>query len=276
MSSDRGSMIVAAGLDCSGKSTMINALKDWALENGKSTVDIRDIEKRTNSLPSFNDVKDAEVLISAEPTYAWIGDAIRSEVIRNGVKGYGARTTASLYSFDRLMLYNRILIPFIEKGGLVFQDRSVESSIVYQPVQASLNKEIRDIEDFRKFVMNLHGNRIALKIHPTDLIMVAKCPVDEAVRRKNARLDKNDNCIFENRKFQGELAKYYYSDWFVDFFENFGTKVAYVDSSVSIDETRKNTLAAWNDFIKLRKYNTYRKTFKQPFLQPFRKRLIKT
>ena len=68
--------------------------------------------KREKTLPSLEDAGNADVLLTAEPTHAGIGWAIRNEIIRNNTP-YDAAYAAQAFALDRGVQYRRLILPFL-------------------------------------------------------------------------------------------------------------------------------------------------------------------
>jgi len=222
-----GMFIIIDGLDGSGKSLIVNGLAEHFKNQGKKVFELKEFWKTSNSLPEPEELFGYDVIITAEPTYSMVGIAIRQEIIKNHNRNYSVLATATAFSLDRLILYKRIIIPLLEKGKIIIQDRSVTTSIVYQPIQAeplSLAK-----------VLGLEGNRLALENRP-DLLIIADVNAEVCAERLAARSDKKDNAIFENLAFQKKAYKRFKSKWFRKLFEERGSKVVYLDADKSKQE----------------------------------------
>jgi len=270
-----GVMIVAAGMDCSGKGTIVKGLEEWANEANLKVFDLRAYEKEKGDFPDIQEVLEYDVILSAEPHYALAGAALRKRMIVNRTQteipqksaldneiarsisiqkisiDYTASATAQMFALDRLVAYTEITIPLLKAGKIIFQERHVESSLVYQPVQALLEGKTEDEESFREqCVMPLEGNILALRKYPANAIFVARCTVEEAMRRKLARIEKDDQCKFEREKFQTMLKERYESPWFKNIFSLYGTDVEYVDTSgQDVEKSKRNATWAWIGYL---------------------------
>ncbi|MEM3126940.1 MAG: hypothetical protein QW331_02640 [Candidatus Woesearchaeota archaeon] len=268
-----GAFVVTAGIDCSGKGTIIRGLQEWAIEKGLSWFDLREYEKKHHRFPSWSDISYFDVILSAEPHYAYTGAGLREEIISTNSKvassldsypkpeviskGYSARSTAQVFASDREIAYKRLIIPALESGKIVFQERSVESSLVYQPTQAMF---LGEIKSRRRFIYNciltFEGNLVALLDYPANALLIATCSAEEGMKRKERRDGKKDDCIFETIEFQRQLKEIYEGEWFRDFFKLHGTDVIKVDTSGSgleekaaIELSKANARAAWEAYL---------------------------
>lgn len=225
--------IMFGGIDGSGKSTVVHAFVEELRRAGLRVFDLPTWSRNHGRLPLPRDCKDSEVILSAEPTSVWVGGAIRGELIREGTR-YDGRTVAEAFSLDRLILYNRLLIPLLKAGKLVVQDRGVESSITYQPLHG-VNLRI---------VTNLPGNALALETAP-DLLVIASCHPELALRRLAGRRGKRDHTFFERRPVLKALHERYHAPWFRRFWQRRGTRLYYFNTEEALGrvEAHAATLA---------------------------------
>jgi len=240
----KGFFVIIDGLDGSGKSLIVNGLAEHFKSQGKKVFELKEFWKTAHTLPEPEELYEYDVIISAEPTYSLVGCAIREEIIKNNQRQYSALATATAFSLDRLVLYKRIMIPLLEKGKTIIQDRSVTTSIAYQPIQAeplSLAK-----------VLGLEGNRLALE-HRPDLLIIADVKADVCIERLGKRDDKKDNVIFENLAFQKKAYKRFKSKWFKKLFEEQGSKVVYLDASKPKEEVVSAAIKLFEEFSKNQK-----------------------
>jgi dTMP kinase len=236
-----GTLIIVDGLDGSGKSTVIQILTDYLKVRGKNVFELKEYWKHYHGLPQPEELYDYDFIISAEPTYSLVGGAIRDEFIRQSKRKYSAFTTATAYALDRLILYKRIIIPLLEKGKTIIQDRGVTTSIVYQPIQAEplqLSK-----------VLSLEGNKLAMQ-HRPDLLIIADIAPELCIERLDKRVDKKDNVIFENLKFQKKAYERFKSKWFAQLFTRRGSKVVYLDASKTKEEIMSDAIKLYEEFCK--------------------------
>ncbi len=211
------------GIDGSGKSTIIYGLAEHFQKKGFKVFDLKNYWQKNKTYPEFFEISGYDIILSAEPTSAWIGEAIRKELISNEQAGlYSAKLISEAFSLDRAVLYRRIIIPALQAGKIVLQDRGVTTSIIYQPAQqggVKLNE-----------VLRLEGNALALKWAP-DILMLADIAPRAAMARLARRTAKKDNVIFEKLPFQNKVYKRFRSGWFKKLMSRFGAKIYYVDAS---------------------------------------------
>ena len=235
----KGKFIIIDGPDGSGKSHIVQGLADYLRTEGKRVFDLKEFWRTSHSLPEPEELYEHDVILSAEPTFSLIGGAIRDELVKDNKRHYPALTTATAFSLDRLILYKRIIIPLLEKGKTVIQDRSVTTSIVYQPIQ----DEPLELD----VVLGLEGNKLALEYRP-DLLIITDVKPETCLERLAGR-SKKDHAIFENLEFQKKAYERFKSKWFKELFEKKGSKVVYLDASKSKHEVIQNAVGVYKEFI---------------------------
>jgi len=238
-------LILIEGIDGSGKGVVIDTFKELIEKENLKTFNLKHFIREEKKFPEFEKIKDYDIILSAEPTYGWIGQAIRDELIKNNKRKYSALSVAHAYSLDRKILYKRLLIPALQSGKIIIQDRSVVSSIAYQPLQAQMQEEDLPLET----VLDMPGNKLAVEDYPPSLIIITTLSPETAIQRLTNR-DKQDDCIFERLEFQRKLQERYNSTWLRSLFEKHGTKVVYLDTNSSIEETKEQVIKIWNEHIK--------------------------
>lgn len=110
-----GFFCVIEGIDGSGKTTIINALRDRFIENGLSN--------------DFND-QFASFHFLCEPTHSPSGRRIREHLKKND--DLSRKQWLELFHVDRSMNVEHNILPALQKKGLVIQDRYFYSTAAYQ------------------------------------------------------------------------------------------------------------------------------------------------
>ena len=224
--SQNGRFIIVDGLTGSGKSTVLSAVTQWAVECGHRIFRLQDW-KEPNP-PRFEDIQDYDVYFTFEPTRTWIGAAIRHELSRTDLP-YGGEELAHVFSLDREIQYRRLIIPALCAGKTIIQDRGVSSSIVYQPVMPnSVPLET---------ILSLPGNKLALQHAPSALVLT-KLPATVAAQRISQRGGESKG-VFADVEFLKKQEERFASDWFRELFESRGTKVFELDTSGSLEVSQK-------------------------------------
>ncbi|MEM2121077.1 MAG: hypothetical protein QXU20_00240 [Candidatus Woesearchaeota archaeon] len=237
----KGIFVMVDGLDASGKSVIINAFKEWSSMKKLRILVLKDYCEEHKNLPEPEEIQDYDVIISNEPTDALVGKAIREELIKQNSRDYSAATIAQAFSLDREILYKRVIIPAIKQNKLIFQDRGVVSSFVYQPVQEHipLNELIK-----------LPGNRLALEYAPNLLIITKVSP--EVVMERIEKKGMSAATIFTNLLFQRKISERYNSIWLRELFEKFGTRIVYISTEPPLTEedTKRKAIEVLEEFLK--------------------------
>jgi dTMP kinase len=237
-----GKLIILDGIDGCGKSTLIKGLAEEMKKRGKKVFSIADYCKEKDSFPELDSIIDNDVFLANEPTYCGVGGIIRKEIIAKNGRHYSASSTAQAYSLDRNILYKKLIIPLLNRGKTVANDRSVTTSIIYQPIQA----EPLDLA----VVLSLEGNAQALRYRP-DLLVIAKLNPEIAIARLTKdRKEKDDNAIFEKLDFLKKADERFTSDWFKELFESRGSRIEYIDMNRTIESEVKEFIAMYDQIVK--------------------------
>ena len=232
--------VIIDGPDGSGKTTIVQGLANYLKKKGKKVFDLKEYWKHSHSLPEPEDLYKYDVIISAEPTFSLVGGAIRDELVKKNKRHYSALVTATAFSLDRLILYKRVILPLLVKGKMIIQDRSITTSIVYQPLQAEPLS--------LKRILSLEGNKLALK-HRPDLLIITDAKPELCIKRL-AKRTKKDHAIFEKLGFQRKAYKRFKSKWFKELFQRRGSRVVYLDANKSKQKAVNNAVMVYEKFVK--------------------------
>lgn len=221
----KGRFIIVDGLTGSGKSTVLGAITNWAVECGHRVWRLQDWKEPTP--PRFEDTPDYDVYFTYEPTRLWVGAAIRFELSRTD-KPYGGEELAHAFALDRELNYRRLILPALEAGKTVIQDRGVSSSIIYQPVML----DSVPVET----ILSLPGNKLAIEHAPTALVLT-KLPAVVAASRIAERGGESKG-VFADIEFLKKQEERFASPWFRKLFEERGTKVFELNTSGTLEESQ--------------------------------------
>ncbi len=120
-----GKFIAFEGSDGSGKTTILNNVEKFLIENN------------------------IDFIITREPGGTKISEEIRKILLSNDNSEMSARTEALLYSASRAQHVDELIIPNLQKGKLVISDRYVLSSLAYQGFGRDLGYDkVKEINDF--------------------------------------------------------------------------------------------------------------------------------
>lgn len=200
------------GIDGCGKSTILKLIsKELEKRLGLSSFDLVGHIKKTGAIPRYEELPKADIIVSAEPTSAWTGAAIRNELISNKAD-YGSVEITQLFTIDRHILLNRVILPALADGRIVIQDRSYLTTLVYQPVQGGISE---------KEILTMPGNALADANCPRYFIHV-DCPPKTAMQRLEARSGKKDDSIFERAETLEKLRDAFMGPWFLGYLKRKG------------------------------------------------------
>lgn len=118
----RGKFIVIEGLDGCGKSTQVKLLSNWLRSQGKRAV--------------FTD----------EPTNGEVGRTIKA-ILRGELK-VPVEAEALLFAIDRMQHLSSLILPSLENGVIVLNERYVHSSLAYQCARGASENFVRVVNAF--------------------------------------------------------------------------------------------------------------------------------
>ncbi|MFA6429968.1 MAG: hypothetical protein WCV84_05750 [Patescibacteria group bacterium] len=225
-------LIVLDAIDGAGKSTVIRGIADHFRAQGKAVFDLVAYMQEHGSLPEVDgpELANINVLISAEPTYCWVGKAIREEVIKTHPhRIYDVQTIARFFSEDRLILFKHVILPFLQSRAdrWVIQDRGCITSLTYQPLDARIKGDTTVTESW---IASLPGNALELS-RPPELLLLLRLAPAVAMDRLAGRTSKVDGDVFEIATFQEQLALRYRDPQVLAPYKNAGTAIVEVDAS---------------------------------------------
>jgi dTMP kinase len=147
-------LITIEGIDGTGKSTLVENLKDL--------------------------LADLDPVFTREPGSTWIGDAVRRGVSEN----INPIAEALLFTADHAAHLENIVRPGLEKGKIIICDRFSDSRYAYQ---ASTLKGI--LSDPMKWIRGVHEGWTIVP----DLTFLLVIPVEEAMARLNKDRDHHEH-----------------------------------------------------------------------------------
>ncbi len=235
-----GTLIILDAIDGAGKYTAIKAMAEHLTSQGKKIFNLSEYAQREHRLPNVDepDIVDADVLISSEPTFCWIGAAIREEIIKTQTgRSYHARAAAEAFALDRQVLFTRVILPFLQAkpGRYVLQERGVISSLAYQPLQ--------DTSVTVDWLLSLEGNRAELS-RPPNLLLLLRLTSDEAMKRIGGRTNKIDGHIYEELSFQERLIARYRDPHVLKPYQDLGTRIVEIDATQPPEAVGKDVCQA--------------------------------
>ena len=224
------------GIAGSGKTTVIQAMHETLVTQGVRCYRMQDW--KGDHPPAFDEIPDADVLFTFEPTRTWVGRAIRDEL--SHIKDYNGVSHAHAFALDREIQYRRLILPALDAGKIIVQDRGVSSSIVYQPImENSLSLEE---------VCKLPGNALALENVPTHFIHI-DCPIDRIADRIRSRTEESKG-VYIDVEYLRHVDARYREPWFRELFESRGTQMHSIDTGGTLEETRERAAAMIRQLVR--------------------------
>src|SRR3989338_8139521 len=220
----KGRFIMVDGILGSGKSTILKTIHEWAQSCQHKTFRLQDWTQAQP--PRFEDIAEFDVYFTYEPTRTWVGGAIRYELSQEK-QPYGGEELAHAFALDRQIMYRRLIIPALNAGKTIIQDRGVSTSLVYQPIM----QDARSLE----IIMALPGNKLALEYAPNDLILT-KLSAEESFKRILSRNEESKG-VFGQLAFLKQLEQRFEEPWLKNLFESHGTTLNQLDTSGTIEDT---------------------------------------
>ncbi len=170
--------IVFEGLDASGKSTLINKVREALRDGQQTTVFLRD------------------------PGSTELGEKLRQLILATDTEAPVPRAETLMYQAARVQMVEKNIIPALKNKEWVLCDRFYSSTVAFQAFARNLNLE--DIEHLNHFV--------AHDCEP-DLFVFLDISVDESQKRKENRAKDlgvaQDRMEKENLDFQKKVQDGY-------------------------------------------------------------------
>ncbi|OPJ57405.1 dTMP kinase [Clostridium chromiireducens] len=179
----KGLFIVFEGGEGTGKTTAIDSIYNWIIDNNLNCIKTR------------------------EPGGITISEQIRQVVLSKENKAMDARTEALLYAAARRQHLVEKVIPALEEGAIVLCDRFVDSSLAYQGHARDLG--IEEIMSINKFAIGEYMPDISVLFDLDPQIGLERISNNDCREINRLDLEKLDfhqrvregyNIIFENNK----------------------------------------------------------------------------
>jgi thymidylate kinase len=241
----RGRFVMIDGPDAAGKSVLEGALVSYCEENSGRVFDGVNFGSGL-CRPTISDVGNCNVILSGEPTNYGIGRDIRHVVtVTENAEVFPNSAVVRYFGDDREIQLRTLIIPALKAGIDVFQGRGVCTTCNYQVVDG--DREGVSRENVLEEIFEHLGNAYALENGPDLLALAVVKDVDILMGRLGDR-KKKDNSYFERRGFLEKVLENYKSDWFREIFEKVGSRVAYVDTGISIESSMNQVVELYEDW----------------------------
>lgn len=175
-----------------------------------------------------------QVLLTREPGGVPISEQIREVILNKDNTAMDSRTEALLYAAARRQHLVEVVMPELERGGIVLCDRFIDSSLAYQGHARGL-----DIEE----VYNI--NKFAIGDMMPDATLFFDIDPEEGLRRIQSNGEREVNRLdLEALDFHKKVCEGY------QFIINrWKERFIIVDAGRSIDEVFEETKAGLLDFL---------------------------
>ncbi|WHX67148.1 dTMP kinase [Peribacillus frigoritolerans] len=175
-----------------------------------------------------------QVLLTREPGGVPISEQIREVILNKDNTAMDSRTEALLYAAARRQHLVEVVMPELERGGIVLCDRFIDSSLAYQGHARGL-----DIEE----VYNI--NKFAIGDMMPDATLFFDIEPEEGLRRIKSNGEREVNRLdLEALDFHKKVCEGY------QFIINrWKERFIIVDAGRSIDEVFEETKAGLLDFL---------------------------
>ncbi|MED3833814.1 dTMP kinase [Peribacillus frigoritolerans] len=175
-----------------------------------------------------------QVLLTREPGGVPISEQIREVILNKDNTAMDSRTEALLYAAARRQHLVEVVMPELERGGIVLCDRFIDSSLAYQGYARGL-----DIEE----VYNI--NKFAIGDMMPDATLFFDIDPEEGLRRIQSNGEREVNRLdLEALDFHKKVCEGY------QFIINrWKERFIIVDAGRSIDEVFEETKAGLLDFL---------------------------
>ena len=179
----KGLFIVFEGGEGTGKTTAIDAIYNWIIENNFKCIKTR------------------------EPGGIKISEQIRQVILNTENKTMDARTEALLYAAARRQHLVEKVIPALEDGSIVLCDRFIDSSLAYQGYARNLG--IEEVMSINKFAIGEYMPDLSILFDLDPRIGLERINSNEQREINRLDLEKLDfhervrlgyNVVYENNK----------------------------------------------------------------------------
>ncbi len=202
--------ITLEGTEGSGKSTVLERLKNWLMEEGHG------------------------VVLTREPGGSRLGRTLRSILLDIASKDLTGEAELFLYLADRAQHVQQVIRPALDEGMLVLCDRYADSTVVYQGYGRGLDPKL------------LHQfNEVAVRGLWPDLTLLLDIDPEIGLKRAMSRNLAEGICNTEGR-FEAEAMPFHHRirDGYLAWAAVNRSRFAIIDASKSPDEVFEQVTAA--------------------------------
>lgn len=204
----KGLYIALEGTEASGKTTQVERLKEYFKKKGRTVVTTREPRKE-----------------------GFIGDLIHQILL--GKKDFSSKALQYLFTTDRVLNQEEVVLPALKKGNVVISDRVFWSGVVYGVLDRMEKKYDINSSDYlfvAYSILSFYHQFVA-----PDYTFYLKISHDVSVRRLQA--NRKGREIYEDKEKIKKIIEGY--NWLAKKFEN---EIITVDGEQPIGEVSKQIL----------------------------------
>ena len=206
----KGRYIVLEGIDGSGKTTQVKRLADYLRSRGKSVIEVR--EPRKEGL---------------------IGDIVQK--VLTGEQKMSSVALQYLFSTDRVLNQEDVILPALKAGKVVISDRCFWSAIVYGILDRTGGKyEYEKTGDFMLIAQSILSMYHQFTV--PDYTFYLKISLETAIKRISKKSDIKS--IYEDRKKLEKVIDGY--NWLA---KKFASEITVIDGEKSEEEVTEEMIS---------------------------------
>lgn len=205
----KGIYIALEGIDGSGKTTQVEELAEYFESKGKKVVRTREPRKE-----------------------GIIGDLV-SKILKGELR-IPPKAFQYLFSTDRVIHLEEVVLPALKEGKVVISDRSFWSAVVYGILDKSKDYDYKEANQIliAQSILSFYHQFTA-----PDYTFYLHINLDEAMKRIAQKHEENAKEIYETREKVEAVRKGY--DWMM---KKFQTEITIIDGEKSITEVTKEMI----------------------------------
>lgn len=207
----KGLFISFEGNDGSGKSSVIEAIKEELISRGYSIVQTR------------------------EPGGSKIAEKIREVILDTDNIGMDDKTEALLYAASRREHIHKTILPAVENGQIVLCDRFIDSSLAYQGYARGLG--IDEVYNMNQFATG--------GVLPDLTLLVCVRPEIGLARITNNHRGALDRLELEKMSFHQKVY-----DGYLEVQKKFSDRIVIIDGEKSKEEVKEDALKVVLEYLR--------------------------